>query len=265
MRACDELQVTALADGELDEVTARAVRAHLGDCDRCLDTLAEALLIDGLAETHDVAQRTLTVPVQAVPRAPARKWGRWPLILGSGLALAAGVALVCLRMDPAPGAAAVFAELAAQPRHHEFRIAYHAADRHRSYDGPRAASGPAALALLDLTAVERTGDLHALAAAQLLAGLAGQAEAHLRRLPESPDVLNDRAAAALARGAAGEALALLNRARAQAPRHPQALWNKALILERQGDAVAAAGLFDSVAGLQEPGWSAEARARAAGR
>ena len=47
-----------------------------------------------------------------------------------------------------------------------------------------------------------------------------------------------------------------------APRHPQALWNRALALRDLGLALAAAEAFEAVAALHEPGWADEARAHA---
>ena len=265
MQTCDPARIHALADGALEAGAAQALREHLGGCPRCQGVLTDALLMDGLAQSYPVAPGTQEVP--AVPiRAPGPPRRRWALGIAGTFAVAAGMVLwVAPRGDRSADSRAVFASITAQPREHEWRLAYPPADRHRVYDGPRAGSATGRAALFDLSVIERARDPHALAAAQLLAGMAGQAEAHLRRLPASPEVLSDRAVAALALGDHAKALDLVDRALAQRPQLPQALWNKALLLERTGDAAGAARLFERVADLGEPGWAAEARTRAVRR
>jgi cellulose synthase operon protein C len=264
--ACDALRVHALVDGALDAPRAETTRRHLGGCSRCQQVFEEVLLLDALGAGLPPPRGTVELDAMTEqPRPPPpRRPRRWTLAAAPGLALAAGLVLWWgLRADPDQGAAAVFAALAQQPRQHEWRLSYPAADRYRVYDGPRAGAAKQPARLLDLSTVERTGQVHALAAAQLLVGMPRQAEARLATLPVSADVLNDRAVAALARDDVTAARALLDQALALRPDHRQALWNRALVSERLGDAAAAARLFERVAALGESGWAAEAKARAA--
>jgi cellulose synthase operon protein C len=60
-----------------------------------------------------------------------------------------------------------------------------------------------------------------------------------------------------------EALRLLDEVLTQRPGHPQALWNRGLVLHELGLELGAAKAFEAVAGLNEPGWSDEARENAA--
>lgn len=258
---CDAEKVHALLDGELPAGPAAAVRLHLGRCASCQSAFEEALLVDVLAESFGVPEPP--APVVALVATPSRpqpavKRGV-TLVTCVALAIAAILAAWRPSQEPPPRAAVgpSFEAVATRPRWHEWRVAYRPADRHR-----RLASGSAVG--VDLAAVERTGDVRALAIAELLAGHPASAEARLRLLAPTPDVLTDRAAVALARGSLESARSLLDAALARAPRHPQALWNKALVLQRQGHASAAARLFREVAALGEPGWSDEARTRAAG-
>src|SRR5207253_2896437 len=92
---------------------------------------------------------------------------------------------------------------------------------------------------------------------------ARHAAAALADAPSSPDVEVDRAVAALQLGQRDEALARLDAVLRDAPRHAQARWDRALVLRDLGLPLAAAAEFDAVAALGEPGWSDEARARAA--
>ncbi len=259
MQACDTLRVQALLDGEIEGAAADEVRAHLGHCPSCQDTLEEGLLIDTMAEAHG-----LPPSVTAVRARLAQRY----LLVTTAVALAAGVALWWWPGDRSSGTNAVFATLSSQPRYHEWRLAYPAADGYRRYEGPRAAGDRGRPLLIDLAAIERSGDMRTLATAQLLIGMEKQAAAHLQNLPEDADVLNDRAAAALATGGAtrlDEAARLLDRALTIRPDHPQALWNRAVVFDRKGDAAEAVRLFRRVADRGEPGWSAEARARAGGQ
>jgi hypothetical protein len=266
MQSCDTVTVQALVDGEVEPALIPGLRLHLGVCPTCQEALEEAMLLDVLGETHGVPESppgvlSLDGRRSRAARGPLR---RRLLTTATTVALAAGLALWLSPGQRVADPAAVFASITSQPRSHAWRLAYPAADHHRPFDGSRAGTDRGQPLLVDLTAVERSGDERALAAAQLLIGMEKQAEAHLLHLAPSVDVLNDRAVARLAQGALDDAAILLERALAASPSHPQALWNKALLLERRGDAAGAARLFQRVADLGEPGWSAEARARAGG-
>jgi hypothetical protein len=99
------------------------------------------------------------------------------------------------------------------------------------------------------------------AAAYLLTGELARAGVQYDRCPGGPDLDADRAALALARGAAAEALALADRALGAQPEHAVARWNRALALRDLGLGLTAAAAFERAA--VDPAWSAEARARAA--
>ncbi|TMQ24547.1 MAG: CHAT domain-containing protein [Deltaproteobacteria bacterium] len=145
----------------------------------------------------------------------------------------------------------------------EGRISYPAADRHRSYRVVRASSAAPAdtIALDALAALERRGDLHGVAAAYLLLGDPPRAMAYLERAT-GLDVAADRALVQLGAGHPAEALVALDGVLAAVPRHPQALWNRALALRDLGLVRMAVETFEAVAALGEPGWADEARARA---
>jgi tetratricopeptide (TPR) repeat protein len=269
MEACNDVLVQALVDGELHAGDARAVRQHLGHCPACQQSLEDALCFEalaaGLAQSSQRRQ-AVTVEVEVAPerhRAPRRWFRRKPTFLVIlGFSFAGMLPLWMALRSRTPNAGAVFAAIEREPRYHEWRVAYPQADHHRPYEGARGSEDRGQPLIVDLSALERTGDERALAAAELLVGMAGQAQAHLRHLPQTADVLNDEAAAALARGDLAGALALVDRALLDRPDHPQALWNKAVILDRRGDAAGAAALFRAVAKQNEPGWSAEALSRA---
>ena len=148
----------------------------------------------------------------------------------------------------------------------EGRVSYAAADRHRRYSVARtAAPAPAPadrIGLDTLAALERRGDLHGVAAGYLLLGDWARATAYLERAAQGPDVAADRALVLLTTGRPAEALVALDGVLAAAPRHPQALWNRALALRDLGLARIAVEAFEAVTALGEPGWADEAGARA---
>src|SRR5437016_3333695 len=81
------------------------------------------------------------------------------------------------------------------------------------------------------------------------------ATAYLGRAPPSPDVASDRALVQRTSGQLSDALITLDGVLETAPRHAQALWNRALVLRDLGLPLSAAAAFDAVAALNEPGWS----------
>src|SRR5262249_10369768 len=64
------------------------------------------------------------------------------------------------------------------------------------------------------------------------------------------------------RGRLSDALNRLDGVLSRNPRHPQALWNRALVLRDLDLPLMAAEAWDASAALGEPGWSAEAKRRA---
>ncbi|HEX7842125.1 MAG TPA: hypothetical protein VF469_31855, partial [Kofleriaceae bacterium] len=185
------------------------------------------------------------------------------------LAVIAVIAVMAFRrvghgghMDEPIARAAPIALATAEVRSLEGRISYAAADRYRRYPAARAGATPAdTIGLATLAALEQRGDLHGVAAAYLLLGDPSRATAYLDRAVASSDVAADRALVLLAAGHPAEALVALDGVLAGAPRHPQALWNRALALGDLGLSRMAAEAFDAAAALGEPGWADEARAR----
>jgi len=278
---CPQLydRLAPYVDGELDAADAEDYALHLAGCAECRDGLRDAMQLVALearaassraAAAAPVPGRTGGVPVAASPprttRERARRWStRTRLALS--IAAAAGVALVALWLARRGGPVAPEAPIAlatAEARTVEGRIAYAGADRYRRYGVARAGSAAPgdAIPLPTLARLEERGDLHGVAAAYLLLGDAARARTYLERAPASADVAADRALVLLTAGAPAEALVALDGVLDRAPKHPQALWNRALVLRDLGLARLASEAFGAVAELGEPGWADEARERA---
>jgi tetratricopeptide (TPR) repeat protein len=145
----------------------------------------------------------------------------------------------------------------------EARLSHSGADHHRPYHAvARGQGGTSPGAPLEVLArMEAQGDLRGLAAAYLLRGAPELAASYLEKAGDSPEVDNDRAVLALAKGDAAGALSLLDRALQARPRSPQALWNRGLALRALELWALSAEAFEAVAAQGEPGWADEARAR----
>jgi hypothetical protein len=117
--------------------------------------------------------------------------------------------------------------------------------------------------LRELARREAEGALADVAAAWFLRGHYEQAAAHLRRAAPTPDRDSDLAAIDYARGRHGEALQLIDEVLERRPDHPQALWNRGLVLRRLELPLLAAASLERSAALGEAGWSEAARAQAA--
>jgi hypothetical protein len=190
-----------------------------------------------------------------------RRRGLLALLLGGGLTV-----LVAVVPRRTPSAQAPGEPLALAPtRALEARLSYPGAARHRPYEVTRSGEERTrdSVPLKTLSRLEEAGDFHGLAAYYLLRGELGQAADHLGRAPATPDVDSDRAVLALSKGALEDALILLERVLEQQPHHPQALWNRGLVLRELGLDLLAAQSFREVAALGEPGWSEEAQRSAA--
>jgi tetratricopeptide (TPR) repeat protein len=142
----------------------------------------------------------------------------------------------------------------------EARLTHPEADRHR----PRLPAGgcpvpPEPIPLKDLARLEEAGDQAGIAAAYSLQGEWNQAATFLERMPSGPNRDSDLAAVYLARGAHEQALRLLDGVLESNPKHPQALWNRGLVLRDMGLTMRAAEIFEQVSALGEQGWSREAR------
>jgi tetratricopeptide (TPR) repeat protein len=115
--------------------------------------------------------------------------------------------------------------------------------------------------------LEKRGEWGEAAAALLLHEDPGQAELRLNNLTGSAGRDgrdSDLAAVAFAQGRLAEALELLDAVLERRPDHPQALWNRGVVLAHLEPELPllAAESFERVARLGETGWSEAARARA---
>lgn len=185
------------------------------------------------------------------------------LLAAAGLGVAAAVlGFSGLRRSPDEQEAAW---LSSEPvRFMEARLSHPGADRHRPYHAAaRGQGGASARAPLEVLArMEKQGDLRGLAAVYLLRGATDLASSYLERAGDSPEVFNDRAVIALAKGDAAGALSLLDQAFQRQPRSAQALWNQGLALRELELWALSAEAFEAVAAQGEPGWADEARSRA---
>ncbi|MCY1016943.1 CHAT domain-containing protein [Pyxidicoccus sp. MSG2] len=145
----------------------------------------------------------------------------------------------------------------------EARLTHPEADKYR----PRVSSGgcpvpPEPIPLKELAKLEEVGDWGGIAAAYALQGEWNQAASFLERMPASPNRDSDLAAVHLARGAHEQALRLLDAVLAAHPKHAQALWNRALVLQEMGLTMKASETYEQVATLNEQGWGRDAHAHA---
>ncbi|WP_163863418.1 CHAT domain-containing protein [Myxococcus eversor] len=268
--------VHAFADGELSGEEADTFREHLGTCEACQAELDDILQLQALGGqlAHEEAKSAVQVvvtPPARVETAPARafrpSWSRrrnWVAAAALSGSLAAVFAVVALRIRN-PGGDETQLLALAPTRSLEARLSWAGASAHRPYGVLRSGDErPRELVPLQtLAKLEEEGDLQGLAVGHLLRGEREQAADYLQRASASPDVDSDRAVVALTKGELEAALSLLDGVLEKHPRHPQALWNRALVLRELGLDALAAEAFDAVALLGEPGWSEEAKERAA--
>ncbi len=289
--ACEKIH--AFADGELGRDDADAFRDHLASCRACPGTLEEILVLDDLAAQALASGplRTLELPTlipsvsTAVPMAPATDGTReatkprsrklteiirdfldgWfrasrllPVVSAAMIALFAGI-----RMMPAPQQ---FASLERpECRSIRGRIAYGDLAQPKPCPVLRAGGGTTTGPLTRqavLAGLEAKQDRHGLAMANLRDGDLETAAELLALAGDSPAVLNDRAVVALERGDASAALALSEAVLARLPGASFASWNRAVALAELDRRTEAADAFSAIAATGEPGWAAEARARA---
>lgn len=259
-------------DGELESGDEEHFRLHLALCRACASGLHDAMQLEMLsvqalcgAVAHNDAPPP-PAPVRVSVRFSLPR-GRWRYALAAVLAMGLGALAAFMTGDRFPPGDAWRADASA--RELEARIAYPAADRYLPYvpvrtgaeDGAVFATEPP-VPLRTLAALEERGDLHGIAAAYLVRGELRQASDFLARSAPSLDRDSDRAVVAMAAGDWRGALALLEGVLRQAPDHPQALWNRALVLRAMGLPLQAAEAFEAVARRGEPGWSEEAGIRA---
>ena len=255
MTTCEHVERThALADGELTGAIADDARDHLAGCETCQNEFSDALQLDA-----------------AVTEAPSNivsiAWYRQRKVqlASAALAAAAGVAIYVAVSRPKPPQEdhPQIAAIALAPnRGVEARLAWSDAQAYRPYDVPRGDAPHENVPLSVLGDVEKRGDLHGVAVLAMLDGDRKQAASYFERAGNGADVQLDRAALALGDGDPAKALGLVDGVLEKDAANPVALWNRALALRDLGLPRAAAAAFRDVAKRNEPGWAAEATARA---
>jgi hypothetical protein len=265
--SCEKLHL--FADGELPPEEIPSFERHLIRCSSCQNELRDVMLLEalggGLSEqaVPDAERAADITPLHRPGKRalPARRsWG-WPAgLVAAALLLVMGA---IFEWRPAGGQLADLVQGDSRP--FAERLAYPSADHHhelRVMRGGEGATTPPPLNIKALSRLEDAGDYEGVAAAYLLAGVDAQAKSYLDRAPKTPSVEVDRAVLAMREQRWSEAAAGLEAVLAREPRHPQALWNLALVRQHRGDRAGAAAAFDQVAGLGEPGWAMEATRRA---
>ncbi|GEN08276.1 Putative zinc-finger [Myxococcus fulvus] len=276
-------------DGELPPVDEENFRHHLARCPMCATGLHEAMQLEllGFQALHEEGlpsdDELIAAPEAVLPAWPTPPWPRpswrqrlrslapaWPRAVKvwavGGVALAAVLLALVLAVPMSRQTPPEVWGAHVSQRGLEGRVAYARADGYRRYvpmrAGPEAPESTTPLPLSELAELEERGDLHGIAAAYLVRQDWRQASDFLRRTRPSVDRDSDLALIALEQGRREEALELLEAVLRAAPNHPQALWNRALVLRELGLSLQAAEAFDAVVRLGEPGWSEEARLRA---
>ncbi len=264
-------QLDAFSDGELPESEAGEFCDHLAVCVTCQDGLHTLMQLSslsfqatGLPSTSEQVNQDQLEQQLVTPLFPSRT-RRW--VVASVLASAAAVLLFFATRSssvraPSHGDVSIATHLNST-RAHEGRFGWQGLDVHRPYDVMRSsATGltedipPSVIASL-----ESHGDMHGVAAAYLLVGSLKQARRELETLT-SPTAQIDQALLELTQGQPGRALTVLEQV-PSTTKQPSRLWNRALALRDLHLPLLAAEAFEQVAAFQEPGWSAEAKQRAA--
>jgi hypothetical protein len=271
---CDKVEL--FVDGELPAEEAAAFRLHLPDCVKCQLAMDRLMQLHFLAASHVQQSAEQEAPVAARP--PVRQ--RRAFLSGlaalfepqrrtfflAAAALAAVLIVVVVRQPFQPSLQSDVWLAQRQDRLLEARISYRAADEHRRPAAKSMGGSGSAeeLSYEDLGVLQKS-DQHGLVAALLVRNdprLAEQALQALEKMDRSPDLDSDRAVAMLLLGRREESLRLLDAVLAANPRHPQALWNRGLVLQELGLPLLAARAFFDVAALNEKGWSKEAKEKA---
>lgn len=271
---CDKVEL--FVDGELPDEEAAAFRLHLPDCEKCQLAMDRLMQLHFLAASHVQRSAEQEAPVAARP--PFRpRWALFSAVAAlfepqrrtffmAAAALAAVLIMVVVRQPSQPSLQSDVWLAQRQDRLLEARVSYRAADKHREPASKlMGGSGSAEeLSYEDLGVLQKS-DKQGLVAALLVRNdkrLAEQALQALEKMDPSADLDSDRAVAMLILGRREEALRLLDAVLATNPRHPQALWNRGLVLHELGLPLLAARTFSEVAALNEKGWSREAKEKA---
>lgn len=267
-------QLAAFVAGELDGDELMMVAEHLRTCEDCRLTVADAVWIDRLSRNREESAREPIVR-------PRRRWPWW---LAAAAAAIAGIAYFAPSYEPRSNGARALHELA-EAAPHQGRALEPRVSGGFPWAPLRSAlrGGSTALDAAQMKFVGAAGDVlqqtandpspearHAAAVAHLVAGRAPQAAALLGTLaPASSDatVWNDlaaaRYAAAVQLGQPSElarALAAADAALQLRPDLPEALFNRALIVERLGLRDQARAAWERyLASDPSSPWSTEAR------
>lgn len=264
---CDK--IGPFVDGELSPPEAEAFRDHLADCPRCQVQFSNLLVLERVGARymarHGEGQdsREKPLPPAPAPRRPPH-WHR----IGLGAAacvLASALLLLVWSSRPREQAAPEVAwnlpdRTPAMPRVSDPRADSYRPVAQQLMDGnPHLEKLP----LKALRQLEERGDERGQAAIYLAWNRPEEALPLLEKLDDhEPDIQNNRAAALMGLGRPEEALRLLEPLLAAHPRHLQARWNRALVLEALGLPLLAARDFQEVAQGEEKGWAQEANQRA---
>ncbi|HSR99563.1 MAG TPA: CHAT domain-containing protein [Kofleriaceae bacterium] len=275
---CETLH--AYVDGELEAAELSAFETHLAGCDDCTAELPRLLALMSALEgaaavsTAPAGGKRLVVinggegAIAAKVAAPRRS--RRPVWIAAGGALAAAAVAVAVAVIPpgkpvpAPETVALRSELG-PARLLQSRLSYPGTAEYRPVDVARGAERSEPISIESRARLEKAKDWHGLAVASLLAGERERAVQLFAQVAASPHADSDRAALELVDGsppALERALDDVDRALAQLPGDPAALWNRALTLAALNLPLAAAREFDRVAALGESGWADEAKRRA---
>ncbi|RKH35373.1 hypothetical protein D7Y13_03665 [Corallococcus praedator] len=259
-------------DGELESGDEERFRLHLALCRACASGLHDAMQLEMLsvqalcgAVAHNDAPAPPEESRSTVRFASLRGWKGQ--VLGAFVAM--GLGALCAFLSTAGLSWGDTWHADASARGMEARIAYPAADRYLPYVPARTGTPEKAALLTEppvslrtLAEMEDQGDLHGIAAAYLVRGELRQAADFLSRSAPSVDRDCDWAVLAMAAGNLEGALHILEGVLREVPDHPQAQWNRALVLRALGHPLQAAEAFEAVARQGEPGWSEEAGIRA---
>ena len=268
---CD--QIGAFVDGELSAPEAEAFRDHLAECPHCQEQLAQLLLLERMGDRYMErrAEEADAPPDDAFSTPPfSRPLSRWPRFAwGVGAACVLVLALVLgLRREAPLKPPVAAAEVAWNPPGRTStspRVSEPRADQYRPIsaqlmDGTRI---PSPWPSKELGEMEARGDVAGQAAVFLAWNRPGEALPLLEGIRDpSPGVRSNQAAALLALGRPEEALRVLDPLLSAYPQHPQARWNRALVLEALQLPLLAARDFQTVSLLGEEGWAREAEQRA---
>ena len=273
---CDDLD--PFFDGELADDASAAFRDHLAGCEHCQRALRGRMLEAAVVSGSRRVRSPMAEVIALRPRRGAGARRGWVPVAAAAVA-AAAIALWWLRPSGAPsptaaqepGVAKIALQLAPR-RGVDVRFSAPSLDLHRPRNIVRGTSfTPEKLTLKELAALEQ--DRHAVLGGLALVGNLASAREQASQLPRDAASLADRAALALleisddnkasARASAERALSFASEARRLDPGFAPAMWNEAVALERLQLGLAAAVAFEAIAKRGEPGWSAEAKERAA--